>query len=71
MELLSETSVKRYHMEWFEPIIQSEFAVIYFDVAKSNFDPLAKGNLHHLTFITVLLLVWKVGHMDPHNSLGD
>ena len=27
---------------------------------------LERGHLHHLAFITDLLLVWPVDHMDPH-----
>ena len=34
--------------------------------AKANFEPLARGNLHHLMFITALFLVWTLRHMDPH-----
>ena len=37
-----------------------------FGCGKTNIEPLAKGNLHHRMFITVLLLVWTVGHMDSH-----
>ena len=34
MEQLSETLVKRHHMQWFEPIIQSQFLIIYLDVER-------------------------------------
>ena len=27
---------------------------------------LRRWYLHHLMFITELLLIWSVGHMDPH-----
>ena len=33
---------------------------------KANFESMARENLHHLMFITVLFLVKAVGHMDPH-----
>ena len=32
---------------------------------KGKLGPLGRRHLHHL-FITELLLVWSVGHMDPH-----
>ena len=41
-----------------------------FGCGKANFDPLAKGNLYYLLFITALFLVWTAGHMDSHKSLG-
>ena len=28
--------------------------------------PLGSGHLHHLMFITELLFLWSVGHIDPH-----
>ena len=36
-----------------------------FRCGKTKFEPLRRGHLQHL-FITTLLLVWSVGHMDPH-----
>ena len=39
-----------------------------FRCCKANFDPLR--NFHHVIFITVLFLVWTVGRMELHNSLG-
>ena len=32
---------------------------------RAKLGPLGGGYLHHLMFITELLLVWSVGHMDP------
>ena len=36
-----------------------------FGCGRAKLGPLGGGNLHHLIFITVLLIVWPVGHMDP------
>lgn len=40
-------------------MIQIETLVSYLDV------PMTRIHAHHLIFITALLLVWSVGHMDP------
>ena len=37
-----------------------------FGCGRAKVGPLGRGNLHHLMFITELLLVLPVGHMDPH-----
>ena len=37
-----------------------------FGYYKATFKPKTRGNLHHPMFVTELLLVWTVGHMDPH-----
>ena len=36
-----------------------------FGCARAKLGPLGRGHLHHLMFITELVLVWPVGHMDP------
>ena len=36
-----------------------------FGCGRAKLGPLGGGHLHHLMFITELLLVWYVGHMDP------
>ena len=33
---------------------------------RAKLGPLGRGHLHHLMFITELLLVWPVGHTDPN-----
>ena len=33
---------------------------------KAKLGPLGRWHLHHLMFITELLLLWPVGHMDPN-----
>ena len=40
-----------------------------FGCGRTKLGPLGKGHLHHLMFITELLLVWPVSHMDPLLSL--
>ena len=37
-----------------------------FGCGRAKFGPLGRGHLHHLIFITELLLVSPVGHMDPN-----
>ena len=37
-----------------------------FGYDRAKFRPLGRRHLHHLMFITELLLVWPVGHMDPN-----
>ena len=37
-----------------------------FECDRAKLGPLGSGHLHHLMFITELLLVWHVGYMDPH-----
>ena len=36
-----------------------------FGCGRAKLEPLGRGHLHHLVFITELLLVLSVGHMDP------
>ena len=36
-----------------------------FGCGRAKLGPLGRGHLHHLMFITELLLVWPVGHMNP------
>ena len=36
-----------------------------FGYGRAKLGPLGRGNLHHLTFITELLLVWPVSYTDP------
>ena len=36
-----------------------------FGCGRAKLEPLGRGHLHHLMFITELLLVLPVGHMDP------
>ena len=36
-----------------------------FGCGRAKLGPLGRGHLHHLMFITELLLVWPVAHMDP------
>ena len=43
--------------------MQCEFLVSYFGMAKLG--PQGSAHLHHLSILE-LLLVWPVGHMDPH-----
>ena len=38
-----------------------------FGCGRVKLGPLERGHLHHL-FINELLLVWPVGHMDPHTT---
>ena len=40
-----------------------------FGCDRGKLGPLGREHLHHLIFITKLLLVWPVGHMDP-NRVG-
>ena len=37
-----------------------------FGCKRAKFSPIRRGHLHYLMFITELLLVWPVGHMDPN-----
>ena len=37
-----------------------------FECGSAKLGPLGRGHLHHLMFITELLLVYPVGHMDPY-----
>ena len=37
-----------------------------FGCSRAKLEPLRRGHLQHLMFITELLLVWPVGHIDPH-----
>ena len=37
-----------------------------FECGRAKLGPLGKRHLHHLLFITELLLVWPVGHRDPN-----
>ena len=37
-----------------------------FECGKDKLGPLGRGHLHHLMFISTLLLVWPVGHMYSH-----
>ena len=46
--------------------MQSEVLVSYLDVTGAKLGSLGRGHLHHLMFITELLLVLPVGHMDSH-----
>ena len=36
-----------------------------FGCGRAKLGPLGRGHLHHLMFITELLLVWPVAHIDP------
>ena len=40
-----------------------------FGCSRAKLGPLERGLLHHLMFVTELLLVWPVGHMDPFLTL--
>ena len=40
-----------------------------FGCGREKLAPLGLGHLHHLMFITELLLVWSVGHIDRYQTV--